>query len=179
LVVVGDLSSESALRERALIGETPNLAGRLQALAEPGAIVVAASTRRLLGDLFRLRDLGRHEVKGIAEPIAAWAVDDPEAGIELMRNAIGATEANTELNRRTQTRKVNHAELWNRRLRHTKPRYPADGVRYCPAVHESVHGRHECDLRAAPINVRSWESNGLNADVTFGPFMTPSGHSRD
>jgi tetratricopeptide (TPR) repeat protein len=101
LVVVGDLSSESALRERALIGETPNLAGRLQALAEPGAIVVAASTRRLLGDLFRLRDLGRHEVKGIAEPIAAWAVDDPEAGIELMRNAIGATEANTELNRRT------------------------------------------------------------------------------
>src|ERR1700730_11340952 len=57
LVVVGDLSGESALWEHAVVGDTPNLAARLQALAEPGAVVVAASTRRLLGDLFRLRDL--------------------------------------------------------------------------------------------------------------------------
>ncbi|TMJ78985.1 MAG: adenylate/guanylate cyclase domain-containing protein, partial [Alphaproteobacteria bacterium] len=75
LVVIGDLSREGALREHAVVGETPNLAARLQALAEPGTIAVAASTRRLLGDLFRLRDLGRHEVKGIAEPVAAWAVE--------------------------------------------------------------------------------------------------------
>jgi class 3 adenylate cyclase len=75
LVVVGDPSGKGALREHALVGDTPNLAARLQALAEPGTIVVAASTRRLLGDLFRLRDLGRHEVKGIAEPVAAWAVE--------------------------------------------------------------------------------------------------------
>src|SRR5262249_14910302 len=90
LVVVGDLSSESALRERALVGETPNLAARLQALAEPGTIVVAASTRRLLGDLFRLRDLGWHEVKGIAEPVAAWAVEgvsDSESRFEAVRAA--------------------------------------------------------------------------------------------
>src|SRR5215510_12147549 len=79
LVVVGDLSGESALREHALVRDTPNLAARLQALAEPGTIVVAASTRRLLGDLFRLRDLGCHEVKGIAEPIAAWAVEGVSA----------------------------------------------------------------------------------------------------
>jgi predicted ATPase/class 3 adenylate cyclase len=75
VVVVGDLSREGALREHAVVGETPNLAARVQALAEPGTIVVAASTRRLLGDLFRLHDLGRHEVKGIAEPVAAWAVE--------------------------------------------------------------------------------------------------------
>src|SRR6266478_252433 len=75
LVVVGDLSREGALREHAVVGETPNLAARLQTLAEPGTIVVAASTRRLLGDLFLLRDLGRHEVKGIAEPVAAWVVE--------------------------------------------------------------------------------------------------------
>ena len=75
LVVVGDLSGEGALREHAVVGDTPNLAARLQALAEPGMVVVAASTRRLLGDLFRLRDLGQHEVKGIAEPVAAWAVE--------------------------------------------------------------------------------------------------------
>src|SRR6476620_5180139 len=78
-VVVGDLSREGALREHAVVGETPNLAARLQALAEPGTIVVAASTRRLLGDLFRLRDLGRHEVKGISEPVAAWAVEGVSA----------------------------------------------------------------------------------------------------
>src|SRR5437667_9527553 len=79
LVVVGDLSREGALREHAVVGETPNLAARLETLAEPGSIVVAASTRRLLGDLFRLRDLGRHEVKGIAEPVAAWAVEGVSA----------------------------------------------------------------------------------------------------
>ena len=79
VVVIGDLSREGALREHAVVGDTPNLAARLQALAEPGTIVVAASTRRLLGDLFRLRDLGRHEVKGIAEPIAAWAVEGVSA----------------------------------------------------------------------------------------------------
>ena len=79
VVVIGDLSREGALREHAVVGDTPNLAARLQALAEPGTIVVAASTRRLLGDLFRLRDLGRHEVKGIAEPVAAWAVEDVSA----------------------------------------------------------------------------------------------------
>jgi class 3 adenylate cyclase/predicted ATPase len=79
LVVVGDLSGEGALREHAVVGETPNLAARLQTLAEPGTVVVAASTRRLLGDLFHLRDLGQHEVKGIAVPVAAWAVEGVSA----------------------------------------------------------------------------------------------------
>jgi class 3 adenylate cyclase/predicted ATPase len=74
LVVIGDPRGEGALREHAVVGETPNIAARLQGLGEAGTIVVAASTRRLLGDLFELRDLGRHEVKGIAEPVAAWAV---------------------------------------------------------------------------------------------------------
>src|SRR2546427_5426574 len=62
-----------------MVGDTPNLAARLQALAEAGTIVVAASTRRLLGDLFHLRDLGRHEFKGIAEPVAAWMVEGVSA----------------------------------------------------------------------------------------------------
>src|SRR6266436_5602674 len=94
VVVVGDLSREGALREHAVVGETPNLAARLQALAEPGTIVVAASTRHLLGDLFRLRDLGRHEVRGIAEPAAAWAVEgisDSESRFEAVR-AAGLTD---------------------------------------------------------------------------------------
>jgi tetratricopeptide (TPR) repeat protein len=75
LVVVGDLSGEGALWDHAVVGDAPNLAARLQGLAEPGTIVIAGSTRRLLGELFRLRDLGKHAVKGIAEPVAAWSVE--------------------------------------------------------------------------------------------------------
>jgi class 3 adenylate cyclase/predicted ATPase len=79
LVVVGERGGEGALREHTVVGDTPSVAARLQGLAEPGTVVVAESTRRLLGDLFHLRDLGQHNVKGIAEPIAAWAVDGVSA----------------------------------------------------------------------------------------------------
>jgi class 3 adenylate cyclase/predicted ATPase len=73
LVVVGDLVGQGSAQEQAVIGDTPNLAARLQDLAEPGGVVLAASTRRLLGDRFRLRDLGRRALKGLAEPVEAWA----------------------------------------------------------------------------------------------------------
>src|SRR3954471_13794737 len=59
LVVVGDLISGGAAEQRAMVGDAPNIAARLQGLAEPGAVVVAASTRELLGDLFIFRNLGR------------------------------------------------------------------------------------------------------------------------
>src|SRR6516225_4883034 len=58
LVVVGDLIGEGSAQEQSVVGETPNLAARLQALAAPGAVVIAAATRRLVGDLFEYRDLG-------------------------------------------------------------------------------------------------------------------------
>jgi class 3 adenylate cyclase/predicted ATPase len=79
LVVVGDLIGEGASQEQAVVGDTPNLAARLQGLAEPGTIVIAASTRRLLKDVFRLRNLGHREIKGLADPIEAWAVEDISA----------------------------------------------------------------------------------------------------
>jgi class 3 adenylate cyclase len=63
LVVVGDLIGEGSAQEQSVVGETPNLAARLQALAEPDAVVIAAGTRRLVGDLFEYRDLGAIEVK--------------------------------------------------------------------------------------------------------------------
>jgi class 3 adenylate cyclase/predicted ATPase len=72
LVVVGDLIGEGSAQEQSVVGETPNLAARLQALAEPDAVVIAAGTRRLVGDLFDYRDLGAVEVKGIAGPVPAW-----------------------------------------------------------------------------------------------------------
>src|SRR5215813_10602353 len=90
LVVVGDLASGGASEEQATVGDTPNVAARLQSLAEPGAVVVAASTRRLLGDLFTFHDLGYREVKGISEPIAVWAVEGAaasESRFEAVRTA--------------------------------------------------------------------------------------------
>jgi class 3 adenylate cyclase len=73
LVVVGDLIGEGSAQEQSVVGETPNLAARLQALAAPDAVVIAAGTRRLVGDLFEYRDLGAVEVKGLAGPIPALA----------------------------------------------------------------------------------------------------------
>jgi class 3 adenylate cyclase len=63
LVVVGDLIGSGAAQERGVVGETPNLAARLQAVAEPGSVVIAPATRRLIGDRFRLQALGRLELK--------------------------------------------------------------------------------------------------------------------
>jgi class 3 adenylate cyclase/predicted ATPase len=77
LVVVGDLIGEGLALEQSVVGETPNLAARLQALAEPDATVIAASTRRLVGDLFEYRDLGAVEVKGIPAPVLASQVLRP------------------------------------------------------------------------------------------------------
>jgi class 3 adenylate cyclase len=77
LVVVGDLIGEGSAQEQSVVGETPNLAARLQALAEPDTVVIAAGTRRLVGDLFEYRDVGAVEVKGIAGPAPAWQVLRP------------------------------------------------------------------------------------------------------
>jgi class 3 adenylate cyclase len=79
LVVVGDLIGEGSAQEQSVVGETPNLAARLQSLAEPDAVVIAAGTRRLVGNLFEYRDLGAIEVKGIAAPVPAWQVLRPSA----------------------------------------------------------------------------------------------------
>jgi class 3 adenylate cyclase/tetratricopeptide (TPR) repeat protein len=89
-IATGVVVVEGASREYAVVGETPNLAARLQALAEPGSVVVAESTRRLLGDLFYLRELGHQPVKGISAPIAAWAVEglsDSDSRFEAVRAA--------------------------------------------------------------------------------------------
>ena len=74
LVVVGDLVGEGAAREEAVVGETPNLAARLQETASPGAVVIADGTRRLLGELFELRELGPTRLKGFAQPVSRFQV---------------------------------------------------------------------------------------------------------
>jgi predicted ATPase/class 3 adenylate cyclase len=74
LVVVGDLIGEGAAQEHGVVGETPNLAARLQALAEPNTVVVADATRRQFGALFEVHDLGPQSIAGFAEPQRAWRV---------------------------------------------------------------------------------------------------------
>jgi hypothetical protein len=74
LAVVGDLIGSGAAQEQAVIGETPNLAARLQGLAEPDAIVIAETTRRLVGSLFDYQSLGEVEVKGLPAPVPAFRV---------------------------------------------------------------------------------------------------------
>src|SRR5215468_3758073 len=89
LVVVGDLIGAGAAQEQAVVGETPNLAARLQALAEPGGVVIASSTRTLIGGLFEYRNLGTVALKGFAENVPAWQViggSTAESRFEALRS---------------------------------------------------------------------------------------------
>jgi class 3 adenylate cyclase/predicted ATPase len=81
LVVVGEQKGAGDTQERVATGETPNLAARLQAIASPGEVVIAASTRRLVGRMFDCRSLGIVEVKGLSQPVEAWQVRGELAGI--------------------------------------------------------------------------------------------------
>jgi class 3 adenylate cyclase/predicted ATPase len=75
LVMVGELIGQGGAQEQTVVGETPNLAARLQALAEPGIVVISQRTRRLVGGLFELGDLGPQRLKGFAEPVRAFRVE--------------------------------------------------------------------------------------------------------
>ena len=74
IVVVGDLLGSGTAQERGVVGDTPNLAARLQGIAEPDSVILADGTRKLLGDLFELVDLGPQQLKGVAGPTRAWVV---------------------------------------------------------------------------------------------------------
>jgi len=94
LAVVGDLIGIGAAQEEAVIGETPNLAARLQSAAEPDTVVIGHDTRRLIGNLFDCRDLGPVPIKGFAESIQAWQVLDAttvESRFEAIHAASGLT----------------------------------------------------------------------------------------
>ena len=90
LVVVGDLIGSGASQEQTIVGETPNLAARLQGIAEPNSVVIAESTRKLVGELFELQDLGAQDLKGIAGPIRTWVAVRP-ASVESRFDALHAS----------------------------------------------------------------------------------------
>jgi class 3 adenylate cyclase len=90
LVVVGDLIGSGEAQERGIIGETPNLAARLQGIADPNTVVIAEGTRKLLGNLFELEDIGARHLKGIAGPVRAWAAlraSSVESRFEALRGS--------------------------------------------------------------------------------------------
>ena len=87
LVVVGDLIGSGASQEQAIVGETPNLAARLQGVAEPNSVVIAESTRKLVGNLFELQDLGAQDLKGIGGAVRAWTALRP-ASVESRFDAL-------------------------------------------------------------------------------------------
>jgi class 3 adenylate cyclase/tetratricopeptide (TPR) repeat protein len=110
-VVVGDAAKESHTEATLAVGETPNLAARLQGLAGTNQVVIASATRRLVGDMFVLTDLGIHVVKGLADPVPAWRVDalrrsagrfEATHGGSALTPLVGREEENTLLQRRWQ-----------------------------------------------------------------------------
>jgi class 3 adenylate cyclase len=113
LVVVG-----GEVVEHDVVGETPNLAARLQALAEPDTVVIAASTRRLVGDLFEYRDLEAVEVKGLAAPVRAFRVvrvSKVDSRFEALRTGetpiVGREEEIQLLNRRWAQAKAGRGQI--------------------------------------------------------------------
>lgn len=111
VVVIGDLIGEGASREEAVVGYTPNLAARLQSLAPPGGVIVSATTRRLIGNLYDCVDLGVHAVKGLPEAVAVWRV----LGERLVESRFDAAHAGSDLTpltgRHQELRVL--VELWN------------------------------------------------------------------
>ena len=138
LVVVGDLIGSGASQEQAIVGETPNLAARLQGVAEPNSVVIAESTRKLVGNLFELEDLGAQDLKGIAGPVRAWAALRP-ASVESRFEALHASGL-TELVGREE-----ELELLLRRWSKAKTRRRSSGV----AVGRTGHRQVSTDRCAA------------------------------
>jgi len=103
IVVVGDLLGSGESQERGVVGDTPNLAARLQGIAEPDTVVIAEGTRKLLGDLFELRDMGARHLKGVAGPTRAYAA--LREGVQESRfEALHATGLTALVGREEQTK---------------------------------------------------------------------------
>jgi hypothetical protein len=140
LVVVGDLIGSGEAQERGIVGETPNLAARLQSVAEPNTVVIAESTRKLLGNLFELEDLGPKDLKGVAEPVRAWAALRPssvESRFDALHTSglraasVGGLVIHAMPQRRTLRGSTKH--VWRGRL----PAHPRRGPAHRPPTSPS------------------------------------------
>ena len=181
LVVVGDLIGQGAAQEQAVVGETPNLAARLQVLAEPGTVVIAPNTRRLTAGLFDYKDLGAIEIKGLAAPVTASRVLR-ESGAESRFEALRATRHPTRRPRRgagdagaalaagEERRGLRRADLRRARHRQVAPRPDADRSARRRAVHPPAHV-----LLAAPPGPRALSDYH---PARTGGWVSARGHDR-
>jgi hypothetical protein len=137
LVVVGDLIGSGEAQERGIVGETPNVAARLQSIAEPNSVVIAESTRKLLGNLFDVHDLGAQALKGAGGAVRAWAVLRP-ASVESRFEALHASGL-TEL--------VGREEELELLLRRAGPRQRPAKVKWCSCPAKQALANHGSRLR--------------------------------
>jgi class 3 adenylate cyclase len=130
LVVVGDLIGSGASQEQAIVGETPNLAARLQGIAEPNSVVIAESTRKLVGNLFELEDLVAKTLKGVEGPVRAWAAQRPSS----VESRFEALHASGVRNRPAAAALAMQAVASSPPPAHYRGRSPNDSnARLCPA----------------------------------------------
>jgi transcriptional regulator with AAA-type ATPase domain len=118
MVVIGDLIGSGEAQERGIVGETPNVAARLQSIAEPNMVVIAESTRKLLGNLFELEDRGPQELKGMDGTMRAFVTLRPsmvESRFEALRIAttpmVGRDEEIALLARRWEQAKAGEGQI--------------------------------------------------------------------
>jgi class 3 adenylate cyclase/predicted ATPase len=172
LVVVGDLIGEGSAREQSVVGETPNLAARMQALARPDTVVIAVGTRRLLGDLFEYRDLGPVEVKGIARPVPVWQVLRPsvvESRFEALRGSaltrlVGRDEEIDLLLRRWARAKTGEGQIVL-----VSGEAGLGKSRICAALAERLHGESYLRLR--------YFCSPYHQDSALSPFIEQLGRA--
>ena len=116
-VVVGDIVGEGASEEAAVVGETPNLAARLQGVAKANQVVIGPGTQRLIGSSFQLEDIGLHELRGISDPVRAWCVagvrEAPslEAHSSSPRTLVGRREELGLLSRSWESAREGHGQV--------------------------------------------------------------------
>ncbi len=98
VVVVGELIGAGTAQEQTIVGDTPNLAARLQSLAEPGSVLINATARQLVGELFEYQALGEQTLKGITQPVPVWRVLRERAGLSRF-DAVRAASSGTMVGR--------------------------------------------------------------------------------
>ncbi len=109
LVMVGETIGKGTAQQEIAVGATPNVAARIQSLARPGTVVIADSTRKLVGDAFALTDLGQKSVAGVEQPVRLWCVDDTHSGADWLEAGEGRRMAPL-VGRQAESRRI--GSLW-------------------------------------------------------------------
>ena len=155
-VAVGDIVGEGASEEAAIVGEAPNLAARLQEIAEPDTVIIGEATHVLAGRMFETSDLGRRELKGFADPVGAWAVHRPHPATsrfevihgERLSELVGREEEVNVLRRRWERSMAGEGQvvlisgepgIGKSRLAHTIRQHVADDDTYYRTFQCSPH----------------------------------------